>query len=48
MYTSRLFQNFAQETRALAADATDINAKHLLFSIADAYDRMAELIEASS
>jgi hypothetical protein len=44
-YTKRHFENLARETRADAVEATDANAKHLLLAIADAYDRMAELVK---
>ena len=43
-YTRAHFGNLAQETRAQAADAADSNTKHLLLSIADAYDQLAELV----
>jgi len=42
-YTRKHFEDLAQPTQA--ADTIEANAKHLILAIADAYDRMAELVE---
>jgi hypothetical protein len=42
---AQYWRDRAKETRAIAAETRDLQARSILAEIADSYDRIAELVE---